>query len=296
MDNLSFPLFITWSITSNCNLRCKHCFRNEYECNELNQEIIDKYTDLFIKKKVNRIILTGGEPLTSKNLFYITNKLRGKIKLGIATNGTLLNEEIIIKLKEDNVKDFQISLDGASEYYNDFIRGKGIYKKIIESIKLLQKYHCHITIAMTVNSFNYDDILHNSLPLMRDLGLKKLRIEYYIPINRSNDLKSVDNIKMTKLEEELIKNSGDIQIQTPRFDEKTSCGAGIYNCVLNSDLTISPCDLLTHKYRSKKINDINDFQEFWQHDPCFIEWRKKLNCLSCNNKYHCLALEEKKND
>ena len=105
MNNLKFPLFITWSITSNCNLRCKHCFRSEYECNELEKDTIDKFINLFIEKKVNRIILTGGEPLTSKNLLYIAEKLCGKIKLGIATNGTLLNEEIITKLNEYKVKD-----------------------------------------------------------------------------------------------------------------------------------------------------------------------------------------------
>ena len=71
MKNLNFPLFITWNITSNCNLRCKHCFRSEYYCDELNKDKIDKLIDLFINKNVNRIILTGGEPLKSKNLFYL---------------------------------------------------------------------------------------------------------------------------------------------------------------------------------------------------------------------------------
>ena len=199
MDNLKFPLFITWSITSNCNLRCKHCFRNEYECDDLDKETIDKFTNLFINKKVNRIVLTGGEPLKSENLFYIVEKLCGKIKLGIATNATLLNEKIIKRLTKYKVKDFQISLEGATEYYNDFIRGKGTYKKVIENIELLQKYNCNITIAMTVNSFNYDDILNNSLKLLNELGLKKLRIEYYIPINKNKYFDSISLEKMTFL-------------------------------------------------------------------------------------------------
>ena len=58
MNNLNFPLFITWSITSYCNLRCKHCFRTEYDCSEFDADSIDEFIDLFIDKKVNRIILT----------------------------------------------------------------------------------------------------------------------------------------------------------------------------------------------------------------------------------------------
>ena len=296
MDYLKFPLFITWSITSNCNLRCKHCFRSEYECNELDQNAIDRFTDLFIEKKVNRIILTGGEPLTNKNLFYIVSKLCGKIKIGIATNGVLLNEEIITRLVEYKVKDFQISLDGATEYYNDFIRGKGIYKKVIENIKLLKRHNCKVTIAMTVNSFNYDDILNNSINLINELGLKKLRIEYYIPINKNKFIVPISIDKMNYLENELMKNKGDINLQLPRFDSSVNCGAGIYNCVLNSDLTISPCDLLTHIYHSKKINDIKLFQKYWQEDESFVEWRKKIHCMSCDNKYRCLAIRESKNE
>lgn len=294
MFNLSFPLFITWSITSNCNLRCKHCFREEYDCEQLDKDTIDKFTNFFIDKKVNRIILTGGEPLKSKNLFYIVEKLRGKIKLGIATNGTLLTKDIITRLIDNGVKDYQISLDGATPKYNDYIRGVGVFDKVVENIKLLNEFNCNITIAMTVNSFNYDDIYNNAISLIKNLNIKRLRIEYYIPVNKKDDLKSVSEQKMMYLINHLKEDTSDIKLQYPTFDKITGCGAGIYNCVLNSDLTISPCDLLTYKYRSKKV-DINNFQKCWLEDEAFITWRKKSKCMSCNNKYKCLAMEEIKN-
>ena len=295
MTNLDFPLFITWNITSNCNLRCKHCFRSEYKCNDLNKAQIDKFVHLFIEKKVYRVFLTGGEPLKSDNLFYIIEKLFGKIKIAIATNGVLLNKENIDRLLEYGVKDYQISMDGATEYYNDFIRGKGVYKKVINNIKELKKHDCNITIAMTVNSFNYDDILNNSLELVNSLGIKKLRIEYYIPINDNKYFNSVTINQMDILEKELVKNKGNVIIQFPHFNNDFACGAGIYNCVLNSDLTISPCDLLTHKYKTKKIDDIDLFQKYWIEDKVFVDWRKKITCLSCDKRYRCIALEENKN-
>ena len=135
MECLSFPLFITWNITSNCNLRCKHCFRTEYEHNLLTNKKIDEFINLFIKHNVEAVILTGGEPLTSKKIFYILKKLQGKIKVGIATNGILLTEEMIKKLLYYNVKSFQISLDGASASINDYIRGNGVFNNVIRNIK-----------------------------------------------------------------------------------------------------------------------------------------------------------------
>lgn len=296
MDNLNFPLFITWSITSNCNLRCKHCFRDEYNCNELTKDKIDELVELLISKKVNRIILTGGEPLTSKNLLYIAEKLAGKIKIGIATNGTLLTESLITKLKKYKIKDYQISLDGATEYFNDSIRGEGIYKKVLKSINLLKKHKCNITLAMTVNSLNYDDIYNHSISLAKNLEIKKMRIEYYIPINKNNQLKTISIDKMMRLEQKLTEEKGDIKLQLPSINQTYGCGAGIYNCVINSDLSISPCDLLTHKYRTKILENINLFQKYWLEDSTFIEWRKKMSCLSCKNQYKCLALEDYKNE
>ncbi len=292
MKNLNFPLFITWNITSNCNLRCKHCFRSEYYCDELNKDKIDKLIDLFINKNVNRIILTGGEPLKSKNLFYIAEKLQGKIKLGIATNGTLLTNEIISRLLKYKIKDFQISLDGATEYYNDFIRGNGVYKKVISNIKKLLKFDCRVTLAMTVNSFNYDDILNNSISLVKSLGIKKLRIEYYIPINENKYLKSVSFEQMLALKNKLSNEKDEIELQMPTFDNNYGCGAGLYNCILNSDLSLSPCDLLTHKYKTNKMKNIDDFQKLWLDDVSFIKWREKSKCLSCKNNISCMALEE----
>lgn len=293
MENLSFPLFITWSITSKCNLRCKHCFRTEYDTEYINYHRIKDMVKLFKDNHVQGIILTGGEPLCSQYIFDILREINGEIKVGIATNGILLSEEMINKLLQYDVKTFQISLEGTNEIINDYIRGKGTFKKVLKSINLLKQKNCNITIAMTVNSHNYEDIKNNSLDFVKKLGINKLRLEYYIPIvNRDDQINTITDEMMTDLYANLIKNNDtDVKIQYPRFDDNIGCGAGIYNCVINSDFSISPCDLLTEKYRTTQIKNIEDFQNYWNHDKSFIEWRKKMNCYNCDKKYKCPAME-----
>lgn len=293
MKCLNFPMFITWNITSSCNLRCKHCFREEYDCEMLTKKQIDEFINLFAEKEVTGIILTGGEPLKSKHFFYILKKLNNRIKVGIATNGLLLTKKTIEKIISYNVKDFQISLDGATAKINDYIRGEGVFEKVIKNIKLLKTYNCNITIAMTVNSYNYNDILNNSLNLIKLLNLKKLRIEYFIPTKKNTFFNKVDYNQMAILCDNLKKkNKENVQIQIPSFDNKIGCGAGIYNCVLNSDLSISPCDLLTHKYKTGEIKEISNFEKYWLTDKTLKNWRKKINCLNCENEYKCIAMEE----
>ena len=249
---------------------------------------------MFKLNNVQGIILTGGEPLKSKYLFEILKKINGEIKVGIATNGTLLTPEIIDKLIFYKVKNFQISLDGTNSKINDFIRGNGTFDKIINNIKFLKEKGCNITIAMTVNSYNYEDIKNNSLNFMEKFGLKKLRIEYYIPINSNKFFDKITDAEMSNLCDTLINNNNNnIILQYPRFDDNVGCGAGIFNCVLNSDLSISPCDLLTHKYKSAEIHNINDFAEYWNNSKCFVNWRKKMKCYNCDKKYKCLAIGDR---
>lgn len=293
MEHLSFPLFITWSITSKCNLRCKHCFRTEYDTEYINYHRIKDMVKLFKDNHVQGIILTGGEPLCSQYIFDILREINGKIKVGIATNGILLSEEMINQLLKYGVKTFQISLEGTNEIINDYIRGKGTFEKVLKSINLLKQKNCNITIAMTVNSHNYEDIKNNSLNFVKKLGIDKLRIEYYISIvNRDDQINTITDEMMTDLYTSLIKNNDtDVKIQYPRFDDNIGCGAGIYNCVINSDFSISPCDLLTEKYRTTQIKNIEDFQNYWNYDTSFIEWRKKMSCYNCDKKYKCPAME-----
>lgn len=294
MEQLRFPLMITWTITDNCNLRCKHCFKKEYKNEYLDLKIINQLINLFKKHNVYGIILTGGEPLTSKYLFDILKEINHQIKVGIATNGVLLDKELITRLKNYGVKSFQVSLEGTTKEINDYIRGEGVYEKVLKNINLLLKENFDVTVAMTVNEYNYEDIKSNSLDFVKAIGVPKLRLEYYIPIDENKKmLNPITNEMMDDLCKELLSKNTDIILQYPNFDNNVGCGAGIFNCVINSDLSLSPCDLLTHKFRSNQMKTIEDFEKIWNYDESFIEWRKIMKCYNCNKKYKCVAMGER---
>ena len=198
---------VTIEITNNCNLRCKHCCvnageKNDYEfsTNEL-KDILKKCVDW----KPYNIALSGGEPMLRKDFFYILEYLR-KIYTGIislSTNGTLINEDNVEKLCS-LVDQIDISIDGVDEESCAKIRGKGIFNKVINSVKLIQgQGFNNISLSMVFSETNesleeqfYE--LNRQLktkPLPRiyaDLGrakanreqfIKKGRNEAYIPLS-----------------------------------------------------------------------------------------------------------------
>lgn len=134
---------VDFAVTHRCNLQCKHCcvdagtvkeqeILSTVEC----QDIIDKIIEINPKQ----IVFTGGEPLIRRDflqlLEYTKSHYSGKI--GLMTNALLIGKENVDKLIQ-NLYSIDISIDGVDEETCAAIRGKGVFGKVIEKVKLLKK-------------------------------------------------------------------------------------------------------------------------------------------------------------
>ena len=108
-------------ITNRCNLRCKHCYVHDKEDKE-GQVGIDQYISLLedMKGHLKTVSITGGDPLMVKeNLFSICEKCREfGIKVRLVTNGTLLTDKIIKKLKDLDIDTIQIGVDSINTNFH----------------------------------------------------------------------------------------------------------------------------------------------------------------------------------
>jgi len=98
-DLLGRPLRnLRLSVTDRCNLRCEYCMpEDEYNWlpreDVLRFEEISALVDVFIAEGVDRLRLTGGEPLLRRDLPELVKMLSGKLglkDLALTTNGVLL--------------------------------------------------------------------------------------------------------------------------------------------------------------------------------------------------------------
>ncbi len=102
-DTLGRPLRnLRLSVTDRCNLRCEYCMPEaEYQWlpreDVLHFEEISTLVDVFIGLGVDRLRLTGGEPLLRRDLPALVRMLadkRGLNDLALTTNGVLLTDQI----------------------------------------------------------------------------------------------------------------------------------------------------------------------------------------------------------
>ena len=155
---------LQWHLSENCNLRCLHCYQENHKPVQLEYEklviIYKQFKELLEKKKMKgHINITGGEPLCNPYLFKILDLIKEDsdlISFSILTNGTLINEKIAQRLKSYNPEYVQVSLEGGKRT-NDYIRGKGTYKKIAEGIINLRKANIFTSISFTATSLNYKE-------------------------------------------------------------------------------------------------------------------------------------------
>lgn len=200
-------------VTNNCNLACKYCYAAE-RTQKLEKQImpfsIAKKTVDFLfsqKKEHYEIVFFGGEPLMNfdliKKVVEYCNKKNKKILYSIVTNGTLLNEEKILFIKENQFK-IILSIDGGKEVQNScrpFKGGKGTFEIIKNNLKLLEKLYYLNQISITINKNNLN--VHDQIKELMDNGIiGNISLE----IVTSKDLElALDEKDMLKLSEEYNK-------------------------------------------------------------------------------------------
>lgn len=134
------------SITNQCNLRCRYCIPEEKGCTA-NQENVLRIEEIyqvireFVQLGVDKIRLTGGEPLVRPGVLELVEKiggLHGVRDFGMTTNGTLL-KKYARDLKEAGLKRVNISLDSLDPKQYANITGGGSLETVLDGIEEAQR-------------------------------------------------------------------------------------------------------------------------------------------------------------
>ncbi|HEU5463730.1 MAG TPA: GTP 3',8-cyclase MoaA [Candidatus Binatia bacterium] len=182
------------SVTDRCNFRCTYCMPlDEYEWIDkkeiLTFEEIARLARLFVGLGVNKIRLTGGEPLVRQDLPLLIEKLSalpGLEDLCLTTNGALLAERVNA-LKRAGLKRVNVSVDTLDPEKFRRITKRGDLNKVLDGIAAAQRAGLEpIKLnAVVERGVNDEDIL----PLVqfaREHGLG-IRFIEYMDVGNAND-------------------------------------------------------------------------------------------------------------
>ncbi len=134
--------YLRISVTDRCNLRCVYCMPHdgiEWKKKDqlLTYEEIEKVARVFAAMGINKIRITGGEPLVRKELEYLIGRLariEGIKTIAMTTNGTLLAPKAAL-LRELGLSALNISLDTFSKQKFEQITRRDDYDAVIAGLE-----------------------------------------------------------------------------------------------------------------------------------------------------------------
>jgi radical SAM protein with 4Fe4S-binding SPASM domain len=165
---LNSPIMVGLNITNNCNQNCTYCFlkgrRISSHHSLLTFEEWCRVTDELDCMKVLDLYITGGEPLMNKYTIRLLKYIKSKnnfIRLGIQTNGTLINRNIAEKLSSllNGEYDYiQVSLDTLDANIYRFLRGSNEINKVIKGIEILKENGLKIKVNTVCTKYNINEL------------------------------------------------------------------------------------------------------------------------------------------
>ncbi len=173
------------SVTDRCNLRCVYCMPEEVtflpRAELLTFEEIERVARVATTLGVNKVRLTGGEPLLRRDLPRLVERLAnvpGLSDVGLTTNGILLAREAR-RLREAGLERINISLDTMDREKFQQITRRDDFDRVIEGILAAKEagFHPIKVNAVAIRGFTEDDVV----PLARfalEHGLEMRFIEY----------------------------------------------------------------------------------------------------------------------
>ncbi|RLG01440.1 hypothetical protein DRN58_01775 [Thermococci archaeon] len=295
----------TLVITGRCNLNCKHCFvsgnrpTEELATNEI-KTLIDDLATL----KIFDLVITGGEPLLRNDLIEILHYCNSKnIHVTLFTNGTLINDEFIDKIKNLSIF-LRVSLDGATEEMNDFVRGTGVYKKVISAIKKSVSANIPTGIATVIYKNNFSEY-DKMIDLAKELGVSEFEMSPIILIGNAmtNQELALSSEQIEELRLYNLKRSFDTPIvrdslgidglldtvfDVEELNGREMCSAGRSTCAVSPKGDIYPCQLFMDFSEMCAGNiKVQSIIEIWENSLIFEKFRK----LSAKNIKKCASCE-----
>ncbi len=225
--------YLRVSVTDRCNERCQYCMPSE-EQEWLSREEVLSYEEMLrvvrvgATQGISKIRVTGGEPLTRRNVIWFfeqLNEIEGVTDVGISTNGTLLGKltpdgiTTAQALKNAGVRTVNVSLDSLDPAAYAEATGRDILDRAIGGIDAareagFEKIKINTVLMRNKNEHEFLEIIE--FARKRDLLLRFIEL---MPVSTSQVLTS-ENFLASGTAKKLIEFSlGEL---TPRPDYRTN--------------------------------------------------------------------------
>jgi radical SAM protein with 4Fe4S-binding SPASM domain len=313
------PKWIAWEITRRCNFNCIHC-RSSSESEAAGHPDFSFDEAKRILNDIHAyanpvVVLSGGEPLLRADVFDIAAYGTSLgLRMCLATNGSLVTQEVCRRIRDTDIKMVSLSLDGATAtVHDDFRKQPGAFAGVMRAMELFNRHGIDFLVNSSFTTRNREEApaIHR---LVKSLGAKAWYLFMIVPTGRGEDIMA-ELIPPDEYEAMLnwhydMEQEEDTLLVRPtcapqyyrivlqrskaegkRFARRNlsfstggskGCLAGQLICLIDVDGNVLPCS-----YFPKTAGNLREqsFADIWEHSPLLLELRDfstyKDHCGRC---------------
>ena len=183
-------------LTEGCNLACKHCWVNPpYDETgtrfaALSRDRFERAINEAIPLGLQAVKLTGGEPMLHPEVrYFLRSLISHQLNVLIETNGTLIDDEIAVLLRDLKECFISISIDSTGPEIHDRIRSiKGAHGKAVDGIRRLVAHDIAPQVIASLLPENKKEI-PQIIRFAENLGASSFKLNIIQPTARGEQLK-----------------------------------------------------------------------------------------------------------
>ncbi len=307
MGCIGFPAHPAWEVTGACNLRCIHCHATSGKPakDELTTDQAKKFIDDLVKvDEFRMLVYTGGEPLVRPDIFELFEHSR---KAGfanvIATNGTLIDEDMAFRLRESGVVGAAVSLDSSvNEIHNRIRANPNAFELAMRGMHAIKKAGILLQINVTAMEYNFDT-LSELIELADNVGSGIMLMYQLVPVGRGSNIEDAtlditENERLLTFLQKKQKNISTIiePVAGPQYwpflmeqNKKTDgiwmkaaekvfhgCAAGRGFVYIKANGDVWPCPFVEVNAGNVKEHS---FESIWRESEVFVNLREREHTL-----------------
>ena len=268
-----------------CNQKCKFCYAAGQELgkvSELSTEDWKRAIDKLRAAGVPMLTFTGGEPTLREDIVELIDYSRWFITR-LNTNGVLLSEELVSRLKRASLDSLQVTLYSHSANIHNTLVGSQHFEDTVEGIKRAVAAGLDVSVNTPLCSLNSDYV--KTLEFISSLGVRFVTVSGLICTGSAlkehdiYDLGTDELYEIVKSAKAFCDEKGmEIDFTSPglisseRLEELNmnvpSCGAALSNMAIAPDGRVIPCQSWLSSDASLGNILADDFADIWNRDIC----------------------------
>jgi radical SAM protein with 4Fe4S-binding SPASM domain len=320
MGCIGFPAHPAWEVTGACNLKCIHCHAvsGKPAPDELDTKEAKRFIDDLARiDEFRMLVYTGGEPLVRPDIFDLfEHSKRAGFTNVIATNGTLITNDVARRMKKAGVVGAAISLDSSvAEIHNKIRSNPNAFELAMRGIEAIRKAGILLQINVTAMEYNFDTLselieladrfgsgimlMYQLVPVGRGMGIEEATLDIhenekllkFIRTKQTDISTIIEPVAGPQYWPHLMEISGKKGGLWMKLAEKVfhGCAAGRGFVYIKANGDVWPCPFMeinTGNVREKP------FEAIWRESDVFINLRNRENtlkgkCGKCSYKKIC---------